>query len=622
MSFSNDNKNIAENLDINFASYTELPNNNPLVIVDYNMRIDYCNDSFKTNFGLGISDSINDMKSNPELIYLIQGLSASKYKNITVDINLSSEVDEAIKSYSITLERVLVKGNQYFMLIIESLEQRKKLENRVNALHNALDHGKLPIIILDHQFRISYATTAFEYLLSKEIETIYHQPIDSVLKGVLDSEDLIKFCEALQKSESWKRVIAINGSRQLSFWEFTLSSVSLQKDKEPRFILTASNLTEHINQTKTIERSERKQKQIINNISDLLLIIEKHDEKILFENANDNFCNFFGIDKNLSHLVKLSEVINEDLDSLIIQSINQITYQNRNSATFTFLHENERHFSCKVTHINEKISTIFIITMTDKTDEINYQEQLKKAYQKEMMVNKMKSDFLANMSHEIRTPFNAIIGYSEIIDESVAENDIKMVKEIMDSMKEVLGRALNLFTNIVEVSQIEAGEVELENVELNCNQVVRSVYNKNYEEVIKKNLEFKLDLDESECIVEIDWIKLEKVLNSLIDNATKYTPTGTIYIGTKNQKDKIEIIVADSGVGIEQSQIDRVLKPFSQEVEGYTRPYEGAGLGLTIAYRLTKLMNGDFDIISEKNLGTKVILSFPHAYLTSYSGGK
>lgn len=622
MSYTNDNKNITENLDINFASYTELPNNNPLVIVDYNMRIDYCNDSFKTNFGLGISDSITDMKSNPELVYLIQGLSASKYKNITVDINLSSEVDAAIKSYSITLERVLVKGNQYFMLIIESLEQRKKLENRVNALHNALDHGKLPIIILDHQFRVSYATTAFEYLLSKEIETIYHQPIDEVLKGVLDNEDLAKFCEALKKSESWKRVIAINGSRQLSFWEFTLSSVSLEKDKEPRFILTASNLTEHINQTKTIERSERKQKQIINNISDLLLIIERHDEEILFENANDNFCNFFGVDKTKNHLAKLSEVISADLDSLIIQSINQIVYQNQHISTFNYLYNNERHFSCKVTYINEKISAIFIITMSDKTDEINYQEQLKKAYQKEMMVNKMKSDFLANMSHEIRTPFNAIIGYSEIIDESVAENDIKMVKEIMDSMKEVLGRALNLFTNIVEVSQIEAGEVELENVELNCNQVVRSVYNRNYEEICKKNLVFNLDLDESECIVEIDWIKLEKVLNSLIENATKYTPTGTIYLGTKNQKDRIEIIVADSGVGIEQSQIDRVLKPFSQEVEGYTRPYEGAGLGLTIAYRLTKLMNGDFDIISEKNNGTKVVISFPHACLTSYSGDK
>lgn len=622
MSYTNENKNITENLDINFASYTELPNNNPLVIVDYNMRIDYCNDSFKTNFGLGISDSITDMKSNPELVYLIQGLSASKYKNITVDINLSSEVDAAIKSYSITLERVLVKGNQYFMLIIESLEQRKKLENRVNALHNALDHGKLPIIILDHQFRVSYATTAFEYLLSKEIETIYHQPIDEVLKGVLDNEDLAKFCEALKKSESWKRVIAINGSRQLSFWEFTLSSVSLEKDKEPRFILTASNLTEHINQTKTIERSERKQKQIINNISDLLLIIERHDEEILFENANDNFCNFFGVDKTKNHLAKLSEVISADLDSLIIQSINQIVYQNQHISTFNYLYNNERHFSCKVTYINEKISAIFIITMSDKTDEINYQEQLKKAYQKEMMVNKMKSDFLANMSHEIRTPFNAIIGYSEIIDESVAENDIKMVKEIMDSMKEVLGRALNLFTNIVEVSQIEAGEVELENVELNCNQVVRSVYNRNYEEICKKNLVFNLDLDESECIVEIDWIKLEKVLNSLIENATKYTPTGTIYLGTKNQKDRIEIIVADSGVGIEQSQIDRVLKPFSQEVEGYTRPYEGAGLGLTIAYRLTKLMNGDFDIISEKNNGTKVVISFPHACLTSYSGDK
>ena len=146
--------------------------------------------------------------------------------------------------------------------------------------------------------------------------------------------------------------------------------------------------------------------------------------------------------------------------------------------------------------------------MKDITDEILHQEQLKRAYHKEILLNKMKSDFLANMSHEIRTPFNAVVGFSEIVDESIETGDIDMLRELMDSMKEVLGRALNLFTNIVEVFQIEAGEVELDKVDLNCNQVVRNVYHKLFNEANKKN-SILSEVDDEECVIEVDWVKFE-----------------------------------------------------------------------------------------------------------------
>ncbi|MDP2035968.1 MAG: HAMP domain-containing sensor histidine kinase, partial [Ignavibacteria bacterium] len=259
----------------------------------------------------------------------------------------------------------------------------------------------------------------------------------------------------------------------------------------------------------------------------------------------------------------------------------------------------------------EKISSLFIITMKDITEEILYSKHLKKAYHKEMQLNKMKSDFLANMSHEIRTPFNAVVGFSEIIDESIENQDLEMIRELMTSMKEVLGRALNLFTNIIEVSQIESGEVELDNVDLNCNHVVRNIHEKFLQEVLKNRLEFILDLTEENCVIEVDWVKYEKIVYSIVDNAVKYTNDGYVYIGTKAHDGVVELTISDTGVGIEPSQIERLLKPFTQEIEGYTRPFEGAGLGLTIAYKLTLLMGGKFDIVSEKNKGTKITVSFP-----------
>lgn len=613
MPYSNNPRATAKEIETDFQNYTELPNNNPLVIVDPGLKIAYCNDTFRNTFGLDIKDDIQKMNSNPEFVYLLRGFSESRYKNIALDINLSSDNDQFIQNYSVSVERVKIRASQYFVLTIESLEQRKKLENKINSLHNALDHGNVPIIIVNSSRKVTYATRSFEELLSKEIDSIYNHDICEILSDTFDQQEIENLQYALVNFLAWKRIVPLLKKKPVQFWEFTINPVITGEDLKPNYILIANNLTEHINQTKAIERSERKQRLIIDNISDLLLIIEQIGTAALFENANDNFCAIFGLDKNKIHSLKIDDFIPEELVNLIYNSMKYLTQQKVPYREFNYKHTDKRDYSCKITDIIEREhnSTIYIVTMKDITDEVLYREQLKKAYHKEMQLNKMKSDFLANMSHEIRTPFNAVVGFSEIVDESIETGDIEMLRELMDSMKEVLSRALNLFTNIVEVSLIEAGEVELDKVDLNCNQVVRNVYQQMAAEAAKKKLEFILNIAEEECLIEIDWVKLEKIIHSLVDNAIKYTTEGYIYLGTKHLGNKIEITISDTGVGIEQAHIERLLKPFTQEVEGYTRPFEGAGLGLTIAYRLTELMNGNFEITSQKNKGTKISLTFP-----------
>jgi PAS domain S-box-containing protein len=608
-----DNKIVSVEDESDFQRYTELPNNKPLVIVDLNLKIVYCNDSFKHNFSLDVSDEISQMNSNPEFVYILRGFSGSRYKNITLDINLLSDNDQLVKNYSVSIDRVIIRSNQYYVLTIESLEHRKRIENKINSLHNALDHGNVPIIILDSNKRVTYATRSFEDILSKEIENIFGKELCYVLDDIFDPKDLYAIQTALEQFQKWKKVIFFNRKLFTEFWEFVLSPVLTGNDLLPSFILIANNLTEHINQTKAIERSEKKQKLIINNISDLLLIVEHIGVATLFENANDNFCQIFGLDKARTFALKIDDILPDSLTKEIYTSIFSMTQKNDTVYSFSYKHIDNKNYACKITSISERDreSVIYIITMKDITEEVMYREQLKKAYHKEMQLNKMKSDFLANMSHEIRTPFNAVVGFSEIIDECLETNDYEPVKELMESMKEVLGRALNLFTNIIEVSQIEAGEIEIERVDLNCNAIIRNIYQKREDDASNKKLEFILDLSQDDCLVEVDWVKFEKVINSLIDNAIKYTSEGYVYVGTKKWRGWVDITVSDTGVGINKDQLERLLKPFTQEVEGYTRPFEGAGLGLTIAYKLTQLMGGRFEISSEKEKGTKIIVSFP-----------
>jgi len=614
MSYSTDSKEIIIESEIDFHDYIELPNNNPMLIVGSDFKIVYCNNSFKNTFGIDIGSDISKMKSNPEFVFLLKGFYESRYKNIALDISLCSDNNnKSVANYSVSIERVAVRKSQYYVLTIESLKQRKKLEDKINSLHNALDHGHLPIIILNSDYKITYASRSFEEILSKEIEGIYNQKLIDVLGKTFEESELIELQNALSQSRSWKKIVTFSKKRTVEFWEYALSPVFTGENPLPSFILVANNLTEHINQTKKIERSEKKQKQIINNISDLLLIVEHFGLSALFENANDNFCKIFNLDKDKIYSLKIEDIIPCELVNNIYNSIQQLSNQKELFYEFSYQHNDKRDYSCKITSILEweKKSTFFIITMKDITDEILYREQLKKAYQKEMQLNKMKSDFLANMSHEIRTPFNAVVGFAEIVDESLASGDIEMLRDLMGSMKEVLGRALNLFTNIVEVSHIEAGEVEFDKVDLNCSQVVRNVYQKMIAEAERKKLEIITDISEEDCIIEIDWVKLEKIISSLVDNAIKYTSKGYVYLGTKHLGDKVEITISDTGVGIEQNQIERLLKPFTQEIEGYTRPFEGAGLGMTIAYKLTLLMNGEFLITSQKNKGTKITIYFP-----------
>lgn len=613
MSYTNSPKILSSDIPLDFQSYIELPDNNPLVIVDLDLKIVYCNEAFKSTFDLSVGNDISSIPSNPEFVYLIKGFNESKYKNISVDVNLSLHHDLIIKSYTVRIERVFIRRHQYYVLSIESLDQRKKLENKITSLHNALDQGKLPLMILDENRKIIYASKSFEVVLSLELENMYAADILDVMNEYLSPAELKEIEECINSALPWKKLIPIIKKHPVEYWEFNLNPVKEFDQPNPGFILIASNLTEHINQTRAIERSEKKQKSIINNISDLLLIVEYIGVAALFENANDNFCRILGLDKTKMYSLKIEDFIPANLTEEIYNSILKLNSHVSSVGEFTYTHVDKCVYNCKITSIpeRERNSTYFIITMKDITEEILYREQLKKAYHKEMQLNKMKSDFLANMSHEIRTPFNAVVGFSEIIDESIETGDTEILRELIGSMKEVLGRALNLFTNVIELSQIESGETEMEAVDLNCNHVIRNVFYKTSPEADKKGIQFILELTDSDCLIEVDWVKFEKVIFSLIDNAIKYTSQGYVFVSSRCLGDTIEIIISDTGVGIEDAHIDRILKPFNQEIEGYTRPYEGAGLGLTIAYKLTLLMGGQFFIVSEKNKGTKITLLFP-----------
>jgi len=597
-----------------FESFYKFPNGNPLMIIDTGRKIIFSNSSFNNTFNLPENEAFFDLISEPDLSYLLFAITGSNFNNFHFDLFFSPDQNIRNYNFNVEIERIYIEQHEYFVLIFNSLEEKAKLEEKINNLHTALDHGNIPVLITDGEGKISYATNSFEFILKRDIESIYNNPLPDILSLYLTIEEKRHLEECIESFKIWTKTISfVDDKEDIIYFELKLNPIFRAGEDNLRLILTANDITNFVLKNQIIKKSERRLKSIINNISDLLFIFKEKDGEILFENANDNFCKSFSIDKYKSLKKTVGSLIEEKLFEIIKNAVKEFNCTLDGNIASHYRDLNEREYSISISFIEDRVEDekIFIVSMKDITDQILYQEQLKKAYAKEMNLNRLKTALLENMSHEIRTPFNAIAGYAEIIDECVVEKDYNTILDLVLSFKDVLSRILNLFTNIVEVSQIEAGEVELDIVKLNCNQVLRSVYNKMSECAEKKKLIFKLELENDELIIKTDWAKFEKIIYSLVDNAVKYTDYGEVKIHSRLFNRKAEIRISDSGSGMDTSRIKQLLEPFVQEEEAYVRSYEGAGLGLTVAHRLTTILAGNFDIISSKNKGTTIILSFP-----------
>lgn len=239
-----------------------------------------------------------------------------------------------------------------------------------------------------------------------------------------------------------------------------------------------------------------------------------------------------------------------------------------------------------------------------------YQE-LKFAKESAEKSNRLKAAFLNQMSHEIRTPINIIVGYSALLKDELKELHVEDKNEVFDMIDFAGKRIIKTIEDMLEMSKIRTGDLDYDGQKIKViHEIIKPLFEKFSLEVQNKSLDFFLESNFQNDCIQGDKYMLEQIFNNLIENAIKYTHQGYIKISCTESKDKIAVTIEDTGIGISKEYQEILFSPFTQEESGYSRSYEGNGLGLAITKSYIDVHDGTISIESDKNKGTKVIVSF------------
>lgn len=340
----------------------------------------------------------------------------------------------------------------------------------------------------------------------------------------------------------------------------------------------------------------------------------------VFIEGNRSFFNMFGLDPNEVIGMKIKDLpIWKDQDERE-RMVNHIKV-NKGFPRYEMLMQNKAGDIIDVMMTAEVIdmkgNPAILAIIQDISEQKKAEQAILMAKEAAETANRFKSEFLANMSHEIRTPMNAILGFSELLRNKIeGDKNREYLKSIVSSGNSLL----NLINDILDLSKIEAGKLELEYAPFDLKILVDEIRQIFTLKISEKGLGFEVRIDENlPPALIIDETRLRQVLVNLVGNAVKFTSKGFvgIYVEIKEINDEkkemdLDIKVKDTGIGIPPDQLGLIFESFTQQKGQSHKEYGGTGLGLTITQRLVSKMGGKILVESEPEQGATFIVSLPN----------
>ncbi|NPV12548.1 MAG: PAS domain S-box protein [Ignavibacteria bacterium] len=371
---------------------------------------------------------------------------------------------------------------------------------------------------------------------------------------------------------------------------------------------------ELIKQTDSLRKQKeliKKQYEYITKIANDAIVIVDNQNRIV--DYNDKFVEFYKIEKPENMSLNLLDYFSENLKNQWKDYLKNI--KENNGLVFEAVTKKTDgevfnvQISAKYVEIEENEFLILIIRDFEERKRI--EDELRNAKFKAEESDRLKSNFLSMMSHEVRTPVNIILGSVDILKNEIDPDTYQANEHLFDMITRNSKRLLTLISDIIDISRIESNELKLEFIIRNAESLILDVVSE-YEQTAKqKGLQIITDFKATNPYIRIDEVRFQQIITNLLNNAIKFTSKGGITITTKNEGENLYISVKDTGIGIPKSALKDIFGLFRQAHEGYSRNFEGAGLGLTITQKLTKMMGGEIYVESEVNVGSTFTVLFP-----------
>jgi PAS domain S-box-containing protein len=474
--------------------------------------------------------------------------------------------------------------------IMVDISGRKNAEKQIISLAKFAEESPYPILRVESNGIVSYSNrigNPLKAFVEKNFETSFKD----ILAVILETGNIEEF------------EININGN----FYSLTLTPI-----KEYRYVnIYAKDITQkRIDEEKLLISEERFRD-----------VAEASGEYVWETDLNNAYC-------YLTH--KVTNVLGYDLNEMIGKTPFDFMppeEAERILAIFNAFSVNAKRF-VNIEHlirqksgklIWQQLSGIPIFdhnrrfagfrgTGLDITQQKKYENELRTAKLVAEEASKIKADFLSTMSHEIRTPMNAVIGLTYILSQEI---DNPEQAETINTLKFSAENLMVLINDILDFSKIEAGKITFEEVDFNPLELVKSIYNTFFLRTEEKQIQFKYDF-EPEIPISLlgDPVRLTQILNNLVSNAVKFTDAGKIQIHVsllvkKSDYAVVKFEVTDTGIGINDYQLEKIFESFTQANSDTTRKYGGTGLGLAISKKLIEMQGGKLEVESIIGKGSK-----------------
>jgi len=261
------------------------------------------------------------------------------------------------------------------------------------------------------------------------------------------------------------------------------------------------------------------------------------------------------------------------------------------------------------------LSAVVLVVMVILNRRLNSSKlELEQANISLQEMDRLKSVFLASMSHELRTPLNSIIGFTGVILQGMSGEVNERQREQLTVVRRNANHLLSLINDILDISRIEAGKVELLLEEFSLDNAVREVVETLSPAASEKGLELLPEVPEGITLLS-DTRRVKQVLVNLVGNAVKFTDQGSVRItASVLEDDNLEVRVIDTGIGIKKEDTYKLFQPFQQIDVSLTKKHEGTGLGLYLTKRLAALLGGDISAKSEYGTGSEFTFTLPLQY--------